>query len=53
MRSGQVTDVKVDNLVRCELYDRAAARAVYAANPLPPLPPDYRNESLGVHLKFQ
>ena len=52
-RSGQVTDVKVDSSSGVSYYDRAAARAVYAANPLPPLPPDYRNESLGVHLKFQ
>lgn len=53
LRSGQVTDVKVDSTSGVSYYDRAAARAVYAANPLPPLPPDYRNESLGVHLKFQ
>ena len=52
-RSGQVTDVKVDSTSGVSYYDRAAARAVYAANPLPPLPPDYRNDSLGVHLKFQ
>lgn len=53
MRSGQVTDVKVDSSSGVSYYDRAAARAVYAANPLPPLPPDYRNDALGVHLKFQ
>jgi periplasmic protein TonB len=53
LRSGQVTDVKVDSTSGVSYYDRAAARAVYAANPLPPLPPDYRNDSLGVHLKFQ
>jgi TonB family protein len=53
IRSGLVTDVKVDSSSGVSYYDRAAARAVYAANPLPPLPPDYRNESLGVHLKFQ
>lgn len=53
LRSGQVTDVKVDSTSDVSYYDRAAARAVYAANPVPPLPPDYRNDSLGVHLKFQ
>jgi TonB family protein len=53
LRSGQVTDVKIDSSSGVSYYDRAAARAVYAANPLPPLPPDYRNDSLGVHLKFQ
>ncbi|MGZ6970381.1 MAG: TonB family protein [Thermoanaerobaculia bacterium] len=53
LRSGQVTDVKIDSSSGVSYYDRAAARAVYAANPLPPLPPDYRNDALGVHLKFQ
>lgn len=53
LRSGQVTDVKVDSSSGVSYYDRAAARAVYAANPLPPLPSDYRNDGLGVHLKFQ
>lgn len=53
LRSGQVTEVKVDSTSGVSYYDRAAARAVYAANPVPPLPPDYRNDSLGVRLKFQ
>jgi TonB family protein len=52
-RSGQVTDVKVETSSGTSYYDRAAVRAVYAANPLPPLPNDYRNEQLGVHLRFR
>ncbi len=52
-RSGQVTDVKVESGSGASYYDRAAVRAVYAANPLPPLPNDYRNEQLGVHLRFR
>lgn len=52
-RSGQVTDVKVESESGASYYDRAAVRAVYAANPLPPLPTDYRNEQLGVHLRFR
>ena len=51
-RYGQISDVKIDSSSGVSYYDRAAVRAVYAANPLPPLPPDYRNESLGVHLRF-
>jgi len=35
------------------VYDRAAVRAVYAANPLPPLPPEFAGERLGVHLRFR
>lgn len=52
-RSGQVADVKVEASSGISYYDRAAVRAVYAANPLPPLPIDYRNEQLGVHLRFR
>lgn len=52
-RSGQVADVRVEAASGLSYYDRAAVRAVYAANPLPPLPNDYRNEQLGVHLRFR
>lgn len=52
-RSGQVTDVKIDVASNLPFYDRAAARSVYAANPLPPLPPEFKGERLGVHLRFQ
>ena len=52
-RSGQVADVKIEASSGASYYDRAAVRAVYAANPLPPLPNDYRNEQLGVHLRFR
>ncbi len=52
-RSGQVADVKVEASSGASYYDRAAVRAIYAANPLPPLPNDYRNEQLGVHLRFR
>jgi TonB family protein len=52
-RSGQVVDVKVEAGSGASYYDRAAVRSIYAANPLPPLPNDYRNEQLGVHLRFR
>jgi len=52
-RSGQVTEVKVETASALPYYDRAASRALFAANPLPPLPPEYPRESLGVHLRFQ
>ena len=52
-RSGQVTEVKVETPSGLGLYDRAATRSIYAANPLPPLPPEFRAEELGVHIRFQ
>jgi len=53
LRSGQVTDVKVETPSGLGFYDRAATRSVYAANPLPPLPPEFRRDELGVHIRFQ
>ncbi len=52
-KNGQVADVKVESTSGISYYDRAAVRAVFAANPLPPLPTDYRNDTLGVHLRFR
>jgi TonB family protein len=52
-RSGQVTDVKVETPSGLGFYDRAATRSIYAANPLPPLPPEFRRDELGVHIRFQ
>jgi TonB family protein len=52
-RSGQVTDVKIETPSGLAFYDRAASRSVYSANPLPPLPPEFRRDELGVHIRFQ
>ena len=52
-RSGQVTDVKVETPSGLAFYDRAATRSIYSANPLPPLPPEFRRDELGVHIRFQ
>ncbi|MEO6323000.1 MAG: TonB family protein [Thermoanaerobaculia bacterium] len=53
LKSGQVTDVRVETPSGLPYYDRAATRSLYAANPLPPLPPEFKGERLGVHLRFQ
>ncbi len=52
-RDGRVTEVKLISPSGVGVYDRAAIRAVYAANPLPPLPPEFTGERLGVHLRFR
>lgn len=52
-RSGQVTDVKIETPSGLAFYDRAATRSIYSANPLPPLPPEFRRDELGVHIRFQ
>ncbi len=45
---GIALEVSSDN----SSFDRAVLRALYAANPLPPLPPAYRKPSLTIHLTF-
>jgi TonB family protein len=52
-RDGRVTDVKLISPSGVSVYDRAAVRSVYAANPLPPLPPEFAGDRLGVHLRFR
>jgi protein TonB len=52
-RDGRITDVKLIAPSGLGVYDRAAVRAIYAANPLPPLPPEFQGEHLGVHLRFR
>lgn len=51
-RDGRISDVRIISASGLGVYDRAAVRAVYAANPLPPLPPEFRGENLGIHLRF-
>lgn len=52
-KSGRIIDAKVEASSGNSAFDRAALRAVLASNPLPPLPYDYYEEKLGIHLKFQ
>ncbi len=51
-RSGNVTGIALEEPSGVPSFDRAALRALYAANPLPPLPPGYARQSITVHLTF-
>jgi TonB family protein len=51
-RSGRVEGIELEESSGVPSFDRAALRALYAANPLPPLPPAYSQPSLTVHLSF-
>lgn len=53
LRTGQVTDVRVEATSGLGFFDRAATRSIYSANPLPPLPPEYPVDRLGVHVTFR
>ena len=52
-KNGSVHDVEVEQSSGLAVLDRAASRAVYLADPMPPLPNSYPRDRVGVHLRFQ
>ena len=52
-RDGTISEASVERSSGFSFIDRAALRAVLASSPLPPLPADFHQSSLGVHLKFE
>jgi protein TonB len=52
LKDGRLEGVRLEESSGMPSFDRAALRAIYAANPLPPLPPAYGKPSLTVHLSF-
>jgi protein TonB len=51
-RGGNVTGSEITKSSGDQLFDQLALRAVLYANPLPPLPNGFPDESLKVHMKF-
>ncbi len=51
MRNGSITNIDITQPSGYGVLDRAARAALIDVR-LPPLPPDYTNETLTVHLKF-
>ncbi len=51
-RDGSLLDVKVEEPSGDEAFDRAAQRAVELSGPFPPLPRDFPESSLRVHVRF-
>jgi protein TonB len=51
-RDGQVRRVSVEKTSGDAVYDQAALRAITEANPFPPLPDDFKDAPLRVHLGF-
>jgi TonB family protein len=52
-KSGRISDAEVQTPSPYPAFDRAALRAVLSSNPLPPLPFEFNEEKLGVHLRFE
>ncbi|MDI6783460.1 MAG: TonB family protein [bacterium] len=52
LRDGKVTDVQVEQSSGSTALDAAALRAVKLADPLPPLPQGFKEDTLRVHFGF-
>jgi TonB family protein len=52
VNDGEVQDIKIESSSGNFSLDQAALRAVYSANPLPPLPSGSGLQHLGVHFEF-
>jgi TonB family protein len=52
-RDGKITQASVEKASGNPALDIAAQRAVVIANQLPPLPPQYPNRTLTIHLTFE
>lgn len=52
MTTGKIQEIQVEKSSGNTFFDQAALRAVYMANPLPPLPRGFRDPNLKVHFSF-
>lgn len=52
-RSGQISDLKVEESSGIKSLDLSALRSVQSSAPFPPLPKDYEDEYLGIRLIFE
>jgi len=52
-KSGQVSDIKIEQSSGVTPLDLSAVRAVKASAPFPPLPKEYEDAYLGIHLIFE
>lgn len=53
LRDGKITDLGVESSSGRFIFDRAALRAVLGLSPLPPLPQQFGNHYLSVHIEFE
>ncbi|UCD17408.1 MAG: TonB family protein [Candidatus Zixiibacteriota bacterium] len=50
--SGRIIKIEIEKRSGVDAYDRACERAVKQSQPLPPLPDEFTDEILGIHLEF-
>ena len=52
IRSGRIIKTEIENSSGIDAFDRACERAVKLSQPLPPLPDQFAEEIIGIHLEF-
>lgn len=52
IRSGRIIKIEIEQSSGIDAFDGACERAVKLAQPLPPLPNEFTDEILGIHLEF-
>jgi TonB family protein len=52
-RNGGISNLKVEETSGIQSLDMSALRAIQNASPFPPLPKEYEDEFLGIHLIFE
>jgi TonB family protein len=50
--TGKIKSIQIEKSSGNSFFDQAALRAVYMADPLPPLPRDFRDPNLKIHFRF-
>lgn len=53
LRDGSITNLSIDKSSGKSIWDRSAQRAIESLRQLPPLPEDYPEEILTVHVEFE
>jgi TonB family protein len=53
IRSGRIVQARVEESSGIPYYDQTALRAVAEASPLPPLPEQFPDDTVGVHFRFR
>lgn len=53
LRNGKISNIKVERSSGHFIFDQAAQRAIHYASPLPPLPPEFYENHLSVHIEFE
>ena len=53
LRDGTIKNIAIEKSSERFLFDQAAQRAIYAMGQLPPLPQQFNNDQLFVHIQFE